>query len=191
MPYSDKKSERLLATFREPGNYPSVRDDAFPAVARFTADRRLFRSVRDRGADCVRERLPPRALVAGAHARREGGSHGDDRGLAPGPHGVPARDRDGDGIRSLRHAPRARAGRGELGGHHVSPGRLPARASLERDPGSAPRVRAPAHRRPTILADVRGKSPARSSSMRSSGRSPRSWPAPRPNRTCWPSSSIH
>ncbi len=36
--------------------------------------------------------------------------------------------------------------RGELGGHHVSAGRLPAGAGLARDPASAPRVRAAAHR---------------------------------------------
>jgi hypothetical protein len=51
----------------------------------------------------VRDDLP---LVARPRTRRKRGSHASDRRLAPGPDGVSARDGEGDGSGSLRHAPR-------------------------------------------------------------------------------------
>ena len=82
--------------------------------------------------------------MAEADPRREGGSHGHARGLASGADGVPARGHHGDGIRSVRHAARARAGGGERDRHDLPARGVPPTTGQRPDAGAASRICAPA-----------------------------------------------
>ena len=82
------------------------RNDAHYQSARRRAGPRDLRGLRGDLLHRVRDRLPDRSLVPGAIARCAGGTDGRPRRLDPCAAGVPARDHDGHGIRSLRHATR-------------------------------------------------------------------------------------